>query len=58
MSVDKEQLEKALTVAAALVSEYGDAYLPAFLRIEAELEKRQAQTCAIDRARVIARRMG
>lgn len=55
MSVDPRDLEKAHAAAAALVAKYGDAFLPAFLRIEAELKAVEERESAVERARRVCR---
>ena len=53
--ISTADLERARDIAAEIVSAHGEKYLPVFLRIEAELEKRAAQVGALERARSIAK---
>lgn len=55
MSVEARDLERAHAAAAALVARYGDAFLPAFLRIEEELRAREDRGAAVERARRVCR---
>ena len=48
MSIDR--LETALSYAALCIAEHGDAYLPLFERLEAEVEAARAKESARERA--------
>lgn len=50
MQSEAELNRRALRIAAQLVARYGDAFLPAFLRVEAEIEKGQGRNAALERA--------
>lgn len=49
------RLEAALAYTAACIDRHGDAYLPLFERLEAELEAVRAKESARDRALRLAR---
>ena len=53
--VSEGDLREALTVAAQIVARDGPAYLPVFLRLEAELQKIDQRASALDRALAAAR---
>lgn len=50
------RLEAALGYAAQCIAAHGEAYLPLFERLEAELEAVSVKESALDRARRLARR--
>ncbi|WP_299847943.1 hypothetical protein [uncultured Paracoccus sp.] len=50
-----QRIEQALEYAATCVALHGDAYLPLFERLEAELLAAQAKESALERARRLAR---
>lgn len=50
------EIRRALTIAAQLVAERGEAFLPIFLRLEAEVAKLEDKAGAIARARAAAAR--
>ncbi len=51
-----QRLESALAYTALCLTEQGEAYLPLFERLEAELEAARAKESAVERARRMARR--
>ncbi len=51
-----QRIEQALEYAATCVAKHGEAYLPLFERLEAELQAAQAKENALDRARRLAQR--
>lgn len=48
-------LRRALRIAARIVDEYGDAFLPIFLRLEREVAALEQRKSAVERAREISR---
>lgn len=48
------RLETALSYAAACVATHGEAYLPLFERLEAEVEAVRSKETALERARRLA----
>jgi len=54
MATDPDDLDRALAIAAAIVARDGPAYLPIFLRLEAEREKARGDGAAMARARAMA----
>ena len=54
-NAERDRLENALGLLAALVAE-DTAFLPFFIRIEAELDRLTVSTSAVDRAKALAGR--
>ena len=52
----RDVYQRALEGAAQLVALYGDEFLPAFIRIEEELEALDGQSSAAVRAKELAKR--
>lgn len=50
MQVDRAQIEAALHIAAQIVARDGEAFLPVFLRLEAEAEAASGRNSAMARA--------
>lgn len=49
-----QRLQRAYLVAAEIVAQHGEKYLPIFERLESELRAINAKESAIDRARMVA----
>jgi len=60
MPVDLQQsrMVRALVGAAERVQNFGEEFLPAFLRIEAEIEAIEGRSTAMDRAMALVGRSG
>jgi len=50
MQVDRAQIDAALRIAAQIVARDGEAFLPVFLRLEAEAEAASGRNSALARA--------
>jgi hypothetical protein len=50
MRNDEERLHAALLIAAQIVARDGDAFLPVFLRLEAEVNAQSGRNTAFERA--------
>lgn len=50
MQVEPEQIQEALRIAAQIVARDGAAFLPVFLRLEAEAEAALGRNSALERA--------
>lgn len=53
-SVSDRDLKHAYLLAATIVTELGDTYLPIFERLEVEYQARQAKKQALERAKTLA----
>lgn len=50
----RAEIDRALAIAAAIVARDGAAFLPVFLRMEAEARALEGRESALDRARRLA----
>lgn len=58
MQIDMRDLGEGLEIAAGLVALYGDEFLPAFLRLEREVEAVANRHSARDRALALRAQVG
>ncbi|RWR09734.1 hypothetical protein [Paenirhodobacter populi] len=53
---DVHKIRAAYEIAARLVSDYGEEFLPVFLRLEVEMQKLDGMAAAMERARAVTGR--
>lgn len=57
LSEREKRFRKALEGAAQLVANYGDEFLPVFIRLEHEVQEMERRNSAMERARALAQKL-